>query len=86
MPTNLVWLDFRLGREALGTKPEQLMAMLEAETTRRSIVTHLPADAVRFSDKAKYVFIARDGRDVVWSLYAFFSSFSATFLDIANNQ
>jgi len=31
--------------------------------------THLPVDALVFSPRAKYIYIARDGRDVVWSLY-----------------
>ena len=29
----------------------------------------MPVDALVFSPKAKYIYIARDGRDVVWSMY-----------------
>ncbi|PHS28707.1 MAG: sulfotransferase [Robiginitomaculum sp.] len=57
------WLDFRLP-----PKREKL-ADLEAQTHRRFVKTHLPVDALRFSPKAKYLYIARDGRDVLWSYY-----------------
>jgi aryl sulfotransferase len=43
--------------------------MLEAQTHRRFIKTHLPVDALVFSPKAKYIYVARDGRDVAWSLH-----------------
>jgi len=33
------------------------------------VVPVLPLDALTFSPRAKYLYIARDGRDVVWSLY-----------------
>src|SRR5262245_26259111 len=45
------------------------LPLVEAQTHRRFIKTHLPVDALRFSPKAKYIYIGRDGRDVVWSLY-----------------
>jgi aryl sulfotransferase len=43
--------------------------MVEAQTHRRFLKTHLPVDALRFSPQARYIYIARDGRDVVWSMY-----------------
>lgn len=57
------WLDLRVPPKA-----EKLPAV-EAQTHRRFMKTHLPVDALVFSPKAKYVYIARDGRDVVWSMY-----------------
>jgi len=57
------WLDLRVP-----PNPVKLAA-LEAQTTRRFIKTHLPVDALVFSPRAKYLFIARDGRDVAWSLH-----------------
>ncbi len=57
------WLDLRVP-----PKPVKLAA-LEAQTTRRFLKTHLPVDALVFSDKAKYIYVGRDGRDVVWSMY-----------------
>jgi aryl sulfotransferase len=40
-----------------------------AQAHRRFLKTHLPVDALVFSDKARYIYIGRDGRDVVWSMY-----------------
>ena len=57
------WVDFRLPPWEL-KKP-----MVEAQEHRRFLKTHLPVDALVFSPKAKYIYIARDGRDCVWSMY-----------------
>ena len=57
------WLDLRVPPK------EVKLQAVEAQTHRRFLKTHLPVDALIFSDKAKYIYIARDGRDVVWSLY-----------------
>jgi Sulfotransferase domain len=57
------WLDMRFPPK------EEKLALLEAQEHRRFIKTHLPADALVFSPDAKYIYVARDGRDVVWSLY-----------------
>ena len=57
------WLDLRV-------PPAHVKLQgLEAQTNRRFIKTHLPVDALVYSPKAKYIYIARDGRDVAWSLY-----------------
>jgi aryl sulfotransferase len=61
------WLDLRI-------MPPNTKEMLEAQAHRRVIKTHLPLDALVFSPKAKYLYIARDGRDVVWSMYNHHSS------------
>jgi aryl sulfotransferase len=45
------------------------LPMVEAQTHRRFQKTHLPLDALVFSPQAKYLYIGRDGRDVVWSMY-----------------
>ena len=57
------WLDLRVPPKA-----EKLPAV-EAQTHRRFLKTHLPVDALVFSPRAKYLYIGRDGRDVVWSMY-----------------
>ncbi|MBT4673429.1 MAG: sulfotransferase domain-containing protein, partial [Rhodospirillaceae bacterium] len=57
------WLDLRIPPN------EVKLAGVEAQTHRRFMKTHLPVDALVFSEKVKYIYIARDGRDVVWSLY-----------------
>jgi aryl sulfotransferase len=57
------WLDFRAAPR------EEMLAALEAQTHRRSIKTHLPVHALVYSPRAKYIYVARDGRDVGWSMY-----------------
>jgi aryl sulfotransferase len=57
------WLDIRVPPK------EVKLPVVEAQTHRRFIKTHLPVDALVFSPRAKYIYIGRDGRDVVWSFY-----------------
>lgn len=57
------WLDLRV-------PPKEIkLPAIEAQEHRRFLKTHLPVDALVFSPKAKYIYIGRDGRDVVWSMY-----------------
>ncbi len=57
------WLDLRV-------PPKHIkLAEIEKQTHRRFLKTHLPVDALVFSPRAKYIYIGRDGRDVVWSFY-----------------
>jgi aryl sulfotransferase len=73
------WVDLRVP-----AKPEKLRA-LESQAHRRFLKTHLPVDALVFSPKAKYIFIARDGRDVVWSMYNHHANANDTFYEVLNN-
>lgn len=57
------WVDLRVPPK------EVKLPMINAQTHRRFLKTHLPVDALVFSDKVKYVYIGRDGRDVLWSMY-----------------
>jgi aryl sulfotransferase len=57
------WLDLRVPPK------EVKLAALEAQRHRRFIKTHLPVDALVFSPDARYIYVGRDGRDVVWSYY-----------------
>jgi aryl sulfotransferase len=57
------WLDLRVPPK------EVKLPQVEAQQHRRFLKTHLPVDALVYSPKAKYIYIGRDGRDVVWSLY-----------------
>ena len=57
------WLDMRIPPK------EVKLAEVERQTHRRFLKTHLPVDALVFSPQAKYIYIGRDGRDVVWSMY-----------------
>ena len=54
------WIDFTLFREGR-------MEAVEAQTHRRVMKSHLPAYALPISPRAKYIYVARDGRDVAWS-------------------
>jgi len=57
------WLDLRVPPKAVK------LPLVEAQIHRRFLKTHLPVDALVYSPKAKYIYIGRDGRDVLWSLY-----------------
>lgn len=57
------WMDLRVPPKAVK------LPAVEAQAHRRFLKTHLPVDALVYSPKAKYLYIGRDGRDVVWSLY-----------------
>ena len=56
------WVDLRI-------IPQEVINGLENQTDRRVVKTHLPVDALVYSPKAKYIFVGRDGRDAVWSLF-----------------
>jgi aryl sulfotransferase len=64
------WLDMRV--PPLG----DLLAMLEAQTHRRFIKTHLPLNALRYFSQVKYIFISRDGRDVFMSLWNHYTNYT----------
>ena len=57
------WIDLRVPPK------EVKIPAVEAQEHRRFIKTHLPVQNLNFSPKAKYLYIGRDGRDVLWSLY-----------------
>jgi len=73
------WLDLRVPPKAVK------LPQVEAQTHRRFLKTHLPVDALVFSPKAKYIFIARDGRDVVWSLYNHHANANAFWYEALND-
>lgn len=73
------WLDMRIA-------PKQTkLAMLEAQTHRRFIKTHLPLDALVYSPQAKYIYVARDARDLVWSMYNHHVNALPQWYDALNN-
>lgn len=57
------WIDLRVPPR------EEKLGAIEAQTDRRFVKTHLPVDALVFSPNVKYIYIVRDGRDVLWSMY-----------------
>ncbi len=72
------WMDLRVPQK------EVKLAVVEAQTHRRFLKTHLPVDALQFSPKAKYIYIARDGRDVVWSMYNHHASANQLWYEMLN--
>ncbi len=71
------WVDMRI------TTPEDFAA-LEAQLHRRFVKTHLPADALVVSPRAKYIYVGRDGRDAAWSLFNHKVNMTDSFLDLVN--
>lgn len=73
------WLDLRV-------PPKEIkLPEVEKQTHRRFLKTHLPVDALVFSPNAKYIYIGRDGRDVVWSLYNHHVNANQTWYEALNN-
>lgn len=57
---------------------------LENQMHRRFVKTHLPLEALPYSPKAKYIFVGRDGRDAIFSMYAFHSNQTEVAYRLAN--
>jgi aryl sulfotransferase len=73
-----MWLDLRVPPR------EVKLAAFESQTHRRFVKTHLPVDALVFSPKAKYIYVGRDGRDVVWSMYNHHKNANETWYQMLN--
>lgn len=73
------WID-----SALSPKDE-VLAVAAALTGRRCLKTHLPVDALVFSPGAKYLYVARDGRDVAFSLFNHFARANEGFYALVND-
>jgi aryl sulfotransferase len=71
------WVDMRLDRDAA-------VANLTAQTHRRFLKTHLPTDALPWSPDIRYIYLARDGRDVAWSMHWHFVREPDRFFDEIN--
>ena len=56
------WIDANFVPE------EEMHASLKAQTHRRAMKTHTPADGIPWFSDAKYIFVARDGRDAFMSM------------------
>jgi aryl sulfotransferase len=72
------WLDLRVPPK------EVKLPEVEAQTHRRFLKTHLPVDALRFSPQARYIYIARDGRDIVWSMHNHHANANQAWYDALN--
>ena len=74
------WVDLRVPPRA------EKLPLIEAQTHRRFLKTHLPVDALRFSPHAKYLYIGRDARDVVWSMYNHHASANPEWYSMLNDS
>jgi aryl sulfotransferase len=63
---------------------DEVAQMLEAQTHRRVLKSHLPPDALVYNPEAKYIFVGRDVRDVAWSLYNHQGNYTDGFLAALN--
>jgi aryl sulfotransferase len=73
------WLDLRIPPK------EVKLPAVEAQTHRRFLKTHLPVDALVYSPKAKYIYIGRDGRDVMWSMHNHFANANEMLYQLLND-
>ena len=73
---SLLWPDGRAPGAVMTLAPwleaefydwREIRARLEAQTHRRSIKTHTPANGIPIFPDARYIFVGRDGRDVFMS-------------------
>lgn len=55
------WFDLRL------TPPEVTVPLLEAQTHRRFLKSHLPMDGIPYFEELRYIAVGRDSRDVFMS-------------------
>jgi len=73
------WLDLRI-------PPKEIkLPEVEEQSHRRFLKTHLPVDALVFSSKVKYIYIGRDGRDVMWSMHNHHITANEAWYDALNN-
>jgi aryl sulfotransferase len=60
---------------------DAMIAMLEAQTHRRAMKSHLPFDALPIYDEVKYIHTARGGLDACFSFHNHFLNFTPQFVD-----
>ncbi|HYZ34583.1 MAG TPA: sulfotransferase domain-containing protein [Crenalkalicoccus sp.] len=72
------WLDLRVPPK------EVKLPQVEAQRNRRFIKTHLPVDALVYSPRARYVYVGRDARDVMWSMHNHHANANQLWYDALN--
>ena len=63
---------------------DDVLARLAAQSHRRCIKSHTPADGIPFFDTGRYIFVARDGRDAFMSMCNHSEQFKAEDRDSLN--
>ena len=64
---------------------DEMLERLDTQSHRRFLKTHLPLDALVFSPEAKYIYVGRDGRDTLLSLYNHHAGLSDQAYGLTNN-
>lgn len=64
------WIEFR------ATDWRDMKATLDGQSHRRCMKSHVPADAIPFDPRVKYVIVGRDPRDVFMSLWNHYNNYS----------
>jgi aryl sulfotransferase len=77
LPAISPWVEARFRNSV-----EQMSSLLEGQTHRRFLKSHLPIDGLPLYDEVKYIHVARDGRDAVLSMHNHFTGFSAATLEL----
>jgi len=65
---------------------EDAASACEAVEHRRIFKSHLPADAIPIDSRARYIYVARDPRDVVWSLHPHHANYSQGLYESMNDS
>lgn len=72
------WWDMRI-------IPPEVRDAVRAQTHRRVLKTHLPVDALTMSPQARYIYVVRDGRDVMMSMYNHHANFTPEAYELIND-
>ena len=72
------WLDFRL------LPLEVALNTFRAQEHRRFIKTHLPLDGMPYDKRLKYLYVARDARDVFMSLWNHYTNMTDEIFTLMN--
>lgn len=72
------WLDMRM------VPLEIVLNGLRAQEHRRFVKTHLPLDGLLYDDKLKYLYVARDARDVFMSLWNHYTNMTDEIMTLMN--
>lgn len=73
------WLDFR------GVPKDVKLNIINGQKHRRFIKTHLPLDALPYNQNVRYIYIARDGRDVAMSMFNHHYTATDEWYNLLNN-
>ena len=65
------WIDARFHASI-----DAILAVIEAQSHRRFLKSHLPLDALPYDPRVKYLYVGRDGRDVFMSLWNHYRAYN----------